>query len=187
VWVAGNSVWSHYTDHALVLRDEVSFSIALYKLPYIYIYIFFLSHQRLMDDVEIFEIVQPVFELRHREWRRCGWFFGENLTNLMTSESKDVNHLWKENHVAVFVFEDAEVTAADSSINLCTIRCEFNRKIKWRKGNRKHFNLTLEIEYMWNFNGIRISFASNNIVGRNNNLSLYRRRQSGWKIKDGGL
>jgi len=27
-------------------------------------------------------------------------------------------------------------------------------------------NLTLEMEYMWNFNGIRIFSASNNIVGR---------------------
>jgi len=30
-------------------------------------------------------------------------------------------------NIAAFVFEDAEVTAADSNIALCTIQCEFNR------------------------------------------------------------
>jgi len=80
------------------------------------------------NDVEIFEIVQPVFELRHRKWRRCGWFFSKNLTNLMTIERKGVNNFWSKFNVAALVFEDAVVTAADSNIALCTIRCEFNRK-----------------------------------------------------------
>jgi len=61
---------------------------------------------------------------------------------------------------------DAEVTAFDSNIALCTIRCEFNWKSKWRTWNRKHLKLTLQMEYMWNFNGIRISFALNNIMRR---------------------
>jgi len=49
---------------------------------------------------------------------------------------------------------------------LMLIRCEFNRKSKCRTWNRKRLNLTLQMEHMWNFNGIRISFASNNIEGR---------------------
>jgi len=49
---------------------------------------------------------------------------------------------WSKFNVAAFVFEDAEVTAADSDITLCTIRSEFNRKSKWRTWKRKHLNLT---------------------------------------------
>jgi len=38
-------------------------------------------------------------------------------------------------------------------------------KSKWRTWNRKHLNLALHIENMWNFNGSTY-FESNNIVGR---------------------
>jgi len=50
----------------------------------------------------------------------------------MTIESKDVTQLWKQFNVTAFVFEDAAVTAADSNIALCTIRCEFNWKSEWQ-------------------------------------------------------
>jgi len=58
--------------------------------------------------------------------------FGENVINLVTIESKGVNHSGSKFNVAAFVSEDAEVTATDSNIALCTIRCEFNRKSKCR-------------------------------------------------------
>jgi len=68
---------------------------------------------------------------------------------------------------------------ADSNIDLCTIRSEFNQKSIWWTWNRKHLNLTLQMEYMWNFNGIHISFASNNIGRRVRN----QRWQHGSKSK----
>jgi len=55
---------------------------------------------------------------------------GENV--MMTIESKGVNQFGSKFNIAAFVFEYAEVTAADSNIDVCTIRCEFNRKPKWR-------------------------------------------------------
>jgi len=45
------------------------------------------------------------------------------VINLVTIESKGVNRKF---NVAAFVFEDAEVTAVNSKIALCTIRFEFN-------------------------------------------------------------
>jgi len=80
--------------------------------------------------------------------------------NLVTIESQGVKF-----NIAAFDFENAEVAVADSNIALCTIRCECNRKSKWRVWNWKNLNLSLQMEFMWNFNGIRISFASNRIVG----------------------
>jgi len=118
------------------------------------------------NDVENFEIVPRVIEVRHRKWRWCGWFFGEKLINLMTIESSALITFRSEFNVAAFDFEDAKVTVADGNIALCTIRCVFNRKSKWWTWNRKHLNLTLQMDIMWNFNGNRISSASNNIVGR---------------------
>jgi len=96
--------------------------------------------------------------------------FSENVINLVTIESKGV-------------FDDAEVTAADGNIALCTIRCEINPKSKWRTWYRKHLNLTLQMEYLWNFNGIRM-FCIKQHSGTNDSTG---RRQGGWKIKDGGL
>jgi len=120
------------------------------------------------NDVEIFEIVQPNIELRHRKWRLCGWFFGENVINLIGDHwIKGRNSPFSplEANSTLLRFGDAEVTAANSNIAPFTIRCEFNGKSKWRTWNRKNLHLTLQMEYMWNCNGIRIRFASNNIVG----------------------
>jgi len=80
------------------------------------------------NDVEIFEIVQPVIQLRHQKWRWCWWFFGENVSNFVNIESNGVNQLCKQIQRCCICFEVAEVTAADSNIALCTIRCEFNRQ-----------------------------------------------------------
>jgi len=65
--------------------------------------------------------------------------FGENLTNL---NQRAYITFGSKFNVAAFVFEDADVTAADSNIALCTILCELNRKSKWRTANRKHLKLT---------------------------------------------
>jgi len=120
------------------------------------------------NDVEIVKIAQPVIELRHRKWRWCGWLFGENVMNWVTIESKGVNQSRKQIQRCCVYFWGCRSHRCwcDSNIVLCTIRCEFNRKSKWRAWNQKHLNLSLQMDFMWNFNGIRISFASNNIVER---------------------
>jgi len=129
-------------------------------------YISFPSEFR--NDVEIFKIVQPVIELSHRKWRKCGWFFGENLTNLVTIESKGVNHLWKQ---------------IQRCWCICFWGCRSHRcwqqhrrpmhnsmrvqpEIKMADGKPEAFKPDIGDGIYVNFNGICISFASNNITGR---------------------
>jgi len=57
-----------------------------------------------------------------------GW-----MINFVTIESNRKSHLAPKFNVAAFVFENAEVTAADSNIALCTIRSQINRKSSGRE------------------------------------------------------
>jgi len=118
------------------------------------------------NDASIFKIVQSLSNyITGSEGADDFWWKCENVINVVTIESKGK---WKQiQHCCVYFWEYLSHRAADSNITLCTIRSEFNRRTssKWRTWNWIHLNLTLQMEWMWNVNVIRISLACNT-VGR---------------------